>query len=89
MKIITLTVYKKFFDAIVNGEKKIEYRDIKSYWSARLMSESFDYIRFVNGYGFKRPFCIVKKLWIKTNCSTNKYEIHLGRIVQCRKFVVL
>lgn len=35
-KVLTLSVKKEWFDKIVSGEKKEEYRAIKPYWVARL-----------------------------------------------------
>ena len=35
-KVLTLTVSKQWFDMIVAGEKKEEYRTIKGYWTVRL-----------------------------------------------------
>jgi hypothetical protein len=36
MKILHLTLKKKWFDMIASGEKKEEYREIKPYWVKRL-----------------------------------------------------
>lgn len=35
-KVLTLSVKKEWFDKIVSGEKKEEYREIKPYWIKRL-----------------------------------------------------
>ena len=35
-KVLRLTVCKKWFDKIVAGTKKEEYREIKAYWARRL-----------------------------------------------------
>lgn len=37
MKILHLTLKKKWFDMIASGEKKEEYREIKPYWISRLV----------------------------------------------------
>ena len=37
MKILHLTLKKKWFDMVASGEKKEEYRDIKIYWWTRLV----------------------------------------------------
>lgn len=37
MKILRLTLKKKWFDMILRGEKKFEYRDIKRHFISRLM----------------------------------------------------
>jgi len=55
MKVLHLTLKKKWFDMIMSGEKKEEYREIKPYWIKRLVSKDFDTIRFRNGYGKDAP----------------------------------
>ena len=35
MRVLHLTLKKKWFDMILSGEKKEEYREIKSYWCAQ------------------------------------------------------
>jgi len=36
MSILILHIKKKWFDLILSGEKKEEYREVKPYWSKRL-----------------------------------------------------
>lgn len=71
MKILNLTLKKKWFDMILSGEKKEEYREMKPYWQKRLVKEGywhsqavkdFDIIRFKNGYGKNAPTMDVKFL---------------------------
>ncbi len=40
-KILHLTLKKKWFDMILSGEKKEEYREIKPYWEKRLWREFY------------------------------------------------
>lgn len=42
MKILHLTLKKKWFDMIASGEKKEEYREIKPYWFRRLVLKGKD-----------------------------------------------
>ena len=54
-KILHLTLMKKWFDLILEGKKKVEYREIKPYWTKRLLDsegnvKKFDVIEFRNGY---------------------------------------
>lgn len=55
MKILHLTLKKKWFDLIAIGKKTMEYRENKPYWQKRLLDgeepKFFDIIRFKNGYG--------------------------------------
>jgi hypothetical protein len=78
MKILHLTLKKKWFDMILSGEKKEEYRELKMYWANRLMTgfpstfgyieklnpdfKEFDIIEFKNGYNKNSP-----KIWVKCN----------------------
>lgn len=39
MRILHLTLKKKWFDMIASGEKKEEYREIKMYWIKRLIDK--------------------------------------------------
>lgn len=63
---LTLPIKKKWFDMILSGEKKEEYREIKPYYTTRL-NKIFNMIddipidlaetevKFTNGYGNKVP----------------------------------
>jgi len=59
MKILHLTLKKKWFDMIASGEKREEYREIKPYWIKRL-NKSYDVIKFRNGYSKDSPTMIVE-----------------------------
>ena len=60
MKILHLTLKKRWFDLIRSGRKIHEYREHKPYWDKRLVNENgegkkFYIIRFKNGYGENVP----------------------------------
>jgi hypothetical protein len=70
MKILHLTLKKKWFDLIASGEKKEEYREIKDYWVKRLLDlvdednpqhlssyelKHFDIVSANNGYAKNCP----------------------------------
>lgn len=70
-KVLHLTLKKKWFDMILSGEKKEEYREFKEYWIKRFgyfyesdyetgywnaeMKNLPDVICFTNGYGNNKP----------------------------------
>jgi hypothetical protein len=81
-KVLHLTLKKIWFDAILYGEKKVEYRDHKPYWKTRLEGREYDYIHFVNGYGKDKPWMDVVILKINFNSDMLQYEIHLGEILR-------
>ncbi len=85
MKVLHLTLHKKWFDEIKAGEKKEEYREAKQYWLKRLFDEKgkpkeFDVIKFRNGYNKNSRKMFVKFLGLKRN--TSKIIIKLGRILK-------
>ena len=60
-ELLTLNLKKEWYDMIESGEKKEEYRELKSYWFKRLTEEHgeasefveikhFDKVKFVYGY---------------------------------------
>lgn len=60
MKVLHLTLKKQWFDMILSGEKKEEYREIKDYWTNRLKDKDFDFISFRNGYSKNAPTMLVE-----------------------------
>jgi hypothetical protein len=74
-----LSLYKKWFDEILQGTKKIEYREVKPYYD-KLLKNHYDEVKFVNGYGKERPFLVIQIS--KIIKGKEFYEIHLGNIVE-------
>ena len=82
MKVLHLNLYRKYFDAILNGTKTIEYRDITPYWSRRLEGRHYDVIKFRNGYAKVAPEMIVQYKGI--DIDEGKYAIHLGKVLESK-----
>lgn len=93
MKILHLTLNKKWFDMILSGDKKEEYREIKPYWQKRLMiiSPAYTHVKFTNGYGKNRPSFIVELKFISTGYGRESwgaqdgiryYCLRLGEIIK-------
>ena len=89
MGTLNLTLKKKWFDMILSGEKKEEYREIKQYWRKRL-NKRHDYIKFTNGYGKHRPCFVIKLKNIYCGLGLTKwgapekemvYILRLGKII--------
>lgn len=61
MRVLHLTLKKKWFDLIASGKKVHEFREDKPYWRKRLVDEHlgignhFDIVRFRNGYRKDAP----------------------------------
>lgn len=89
MKILHLNLKKKYFEQILSGEKKFEYREIKKYWIKRLQKKKYDLIEFKNGYSKDARKFYVEYLGYEiqtrkfeiTGQNINVYAIKLGNIV--------
>ena len=82
--VLTLTLKKQYFDAILSGEKTIEYRDITDYWRPRLENKEYDTILFRNGYSPDSPLMMVeyKELTIDRQSNPNRYAVVLGEVLE-------
>ena len=83
MKILHLTLHRKYYDEILSGIKTIEFRKIKPYWERRLDNRKYDYIHFVNGYGKDKPWMDVELIRIeKEDVYYEEYKLHLGKVLR-------
>lgn len=90
-RILHLTLKKKWFDLIKSGEKTVEYRTVKEYWTCRLLDESsnvkvYDEIYFKNGYSKDCPFMRVEWLGVKKEQFGRElcYAIKLGKVLEVK-----
>lgn len=87
-KILYLTIKKKWFDQIMRGQKKSEYRICKSYWNKRIFGKTFDEVYFRNGYSKDSPFMRVECKGIDLGIgpihlnSEMCFIIRLGRVLE-------
>ena len=84
MKILHLNLYRKYFDAIVNGTKTIEYRDKTDYWKKRIENREYDIIKFRNGYAKNAPTMLVEYKGYSLNHTEigEQYELKLGKVTE-------
>jgi len=78
-KILHLTIKKKWFDLILSGEKKEEYREIKDYWTTRLVGKKYDLIRFKNGYAKDAPSFDIELLTKRIGYGKAKWGAQAGK----------
>lgn len=55
LKVLRLTLKRKWFDMISIGEKREEYREPKDWIFSRLIGKDYDVVEFSNGYGKHVP----------------------------------
>ena len=73
MKILTLNLNKEYFDEILSGNKKEEYREVKEYWTKRLKQK---YGRIVIKCGYPKSEDISKEIWFEWNGFVKKKINH-------------
>ena len=85
---LSLNLKREFFDAIVDGTKKVEYRENKEYWRRRLIGRTYKEIHFRNGYATKAPFMCVefKGLGKVGSDSGSHFAIRLGKILELKNY---
>ncbi len=92
MKVLTLIIKKVFFDLIMEGEKTIEYRELRPSTLNRYTWQSnedgkrylkeFDAIRFYVGYNKNRKSALVELVKTTYNVEEHEVEYHLGKILE-------
>lgn len=103
MKVLKLTLKKKWFDMIASGEKKEEYREIKSYWANRFLSHErylnpYFFVLFKNGYSKDAPEIMLELRSIEVgqakpewseNWQGDVFVLKLGEIIDVNSDIAL
>ena len=84
-KYLHLTLKKKQFEVTFSGEKKIEYRHLSDWIKSRLTNKSYDFVKFVNGYGNDKPFMILEYQGFEVLESKKTLSFSNGLIVKVKK----
>lgn len=50
MSTLTLPIKRKYFELIKSGKKLEEYRDVKDYWTKRIMKDGITKVKLRVGY---------------------------------------
>lgn len=85
-KVLHLTIKRRWFNEILSGVKKVEYREAKDYWRRRLDGKHFDEVCFRNGYRQDSPFMRVELLDIRE--VDGWYHIGLGNILESSWLII-
>ena len=87
MDVITTTIDRECFAQIVAGTKRVEYREIKPYWTNRLRKLRMPF-RLVLRNGMSPPVPVVTVLIDRVTPSPGRrprkgtYALHIGRILK-------
>lgn len=95
LKVLSLNIKKEYFDKILSGKKKIEYRDLKQTTLNRYTYidnadgkrylRRYDALRLFVGYHRDRESAIVEVKNITFNKNSQEVEYHLGAILEVVK----
>lgn len=76
---LVLHLKKEPWEAISSAEKMVEYRDLKPYWSKRILDKNLEFVYFYLGYPPKGTPPLIRKIKeIHVNDKTQQIEIHLA-----------
>lgn len=92
-KVLHLTLEKKPFQVMVTGEKNKEFRKDRRWIRSRLLypnghRKHYDLVKFVNGYGSKRPYFICEYKGFEFKDGDYRYSNGLGISVDDTDFTI-
>jgi len=87
MDTITTTLKREWFSQIVDGSKRVDYREIKPYWTMRLRKVKTPFILVMrNGMRPPVPVVTVRVDRVVPNphgrARKGSYELHIGRVLK-------
>lgn len=84
--ILFLIIKRKYFDAIIRGDKKTEYRSLTPFYRSRIEGKNITAIYIRAGYNQKCPSALIEVKNIKNDSfhefTGPAYSIHLGKIIK-------
>lgn len=91
-KILRLMITRELFDKIVEGKEKTVIRDLKPYWTKRLLENGepiiFDEIHFCNGYSQNSPFVSATHRDTAIDTRHGYIELYVGRLLRVENYIV-
>lgn len=85
MNTITTTIKREWLREIVAGRKRVEYRQIKPYWTKRLGAVKAPFLlRLINGMQRRAPEVTIVVRRIRKNSRSGNFELSLGRIISVK-----
>jgi hypothetical protein len=79
---ITTTIKRQWLAQIIEGTKRIEYREIKPYWTKRLkgITSPFE-LRLINGMNPPVPEVTVLIRKVTVDRREGVYELHIKKVM--------
>jgi hypothetical protein len=80
-RVLHLTLSRKPFEVMVTGEKKTEFRCQSPWIVSRIRNKTYDFVRFVNGYGEDKPYFVAVYGGFEIETKPNEYTYSNGLVV--------
>jgi len=82
LRVLTMNIGRRRFNAIVGGTKRIEYRAMSPFWMRRIepLKAPFQ-LRLLNGMLPPVPEAIVEVTCVARNRTMSEYQLHLGKVL--------
>lgn len=80
-----IIIRKQWFDAILHGDKREEYREIKDYWTERLEGRKYTHVKFQNGYAPNAPNFLIQYKGYRIGYAKKKWGGDSDEIFYCIK----
>lgn len=85
MDTLVIFIKRKWFDQIAKGEKVVEYREVKPFWTSRLYDDKgkkrdYRYIEFINGMNSLAPR--LKTEYLGFSKRGGEYLIKVGNVLK-------
>jgi hypothetical protein len=77
-----MNIERRWFKAIVDGTKKVEYREIKPFWTKRIEPLKVPFqLRLLNGMLPPVPEAVVEVTRVVRDDARQEYQLHLGKVL--------
>lgn len=83
MQTLTMNIRRRWFKAIVDGTKSIEYRNMSQYWIRRIDPLAIPFrLRLLNGMTPPVPEAIVEVSKVVRSQVDQQFQLHLGKVLR-------
>lgn len=87
MQMLTMNIKRCYFACIVDGRKRVEYRDMSPFWRQRIEGLETPFrLRLLNGMLPPVPEAIVEVKRVVRDRASQQYQLHLGRVLRTRNW---
>jgi hypothetical protein len=82
---ITTTIKRAWLREIAAGRKRVEYREIKPYWTRRFTEVKAPFLlRLINGMQPKAPELTVLVRRVRKNAKSGEFALYLDKVIDLR-----